>query len=60
MINLYATSGRNAGSAGGAKDGAIELTPSNKWYSPVPARDRDRDLDSEPATPHVIGDDDEA
>ncbi|TFK82277.1 hypothetical protein K466DRAFT_666612 [Polyporus arcularius HHB13444] len=52
LINLYSTSGRNAASAT-SKDGAIELTQSNKWYSPVPAIDRDL----EPAS-HVIGDDD--
>ena len=51
LINLYATSGRNAATAA-AGDGAIELTEgSNKWYAPVPA------TDVEPAN-HVIGDDD--
>ncbi|KAI0730834.1 hypothetical protein C8Q76DRAFT_716360 [Earliella scabrosa] len=51
LIHLYGTSGRNAVAA--PRDGAIELTPSNKWYTPVPAGERDL----EPAN-HVIGDDD--
>ncbi|KAI0367628.1 hypothetical protein BV20DRAFT_1000356 [Pilatotrama ljubarskyi] len=51
LINLYATSGRNAAAATAARDGAIELTQSNKWYAPVPV------ADVEPAS-HVIGDDD--
>ncbi|RPD58978.1 hypothetical protein L226DRAFT_465771 [Lentinus tigrinus ALCF2SS1-7] len=54
LINLYSTSGRNAASAD-TKDGAIELTQSNKWYSPVPVGDRELEPES-----HVIGDDDEA
>ncbi len=53
LINLYATSGRNAPSAASG-DGAIELTQSNKWYARVPAGDRDL----EPAS-HVIGDDED-
>lgn len=51
LIHLYGTSGRNAVAT--PRDGAIELTPSNKWYTPVPAGERDL----EPAN-HVIGDDD--
>ncbi|KAI0641976.1 hypothetical protein C8Q79DRAFT_265107 [Trametes meyenii] len=52
LINLYATTGRNATTAASG-DGAIELTQSNKWYAPVPRAD-----DVEPAH-HVIGDDDD-
>ncbi|KAI0741246.1 hypothetical protein C8Q80DRAFT_1193325 [Daedaleopsis nitida] len=52
LINLAATSGRNAPNAA-TRDG-IELTAAtNKWYTPVPAGDRDL----EPAN-HIIGDDD--
>ena len=52
LINLYATSGRNAATAASG-DGSIELTESsNKWYAPVPA------TDVEPAN-HVIGDDED-
>ena len=52
LISLYTTSGRNAASASGQADGAIELrTPTtSKWYSRVPAGD--------PAS-HVIGDDED-
>ena len=54
LISLYTTSGRNAASASGQADGAIELrTPTtSKWYSRVPAGD------VEPAS-HVIGDDED-
>ena len=51
LINLYATSGRNAlGSV--PADGAIELapTPRSKWYARVPATDGDADQ------LHVLGD----
>ncbi|KAH9851837.1 hypothetical protein C2E23DRAFT_886061 [Lenzites betulinus] len=51
LITLYATSGRNAATAT-TGEGAIELTQSNKWYTPVPAGD------VEPGN-HVIGDDDD-
>lgn len=52
LINLYATSGRNAASAG-TQEGAIELASSNKWYARVPNAEDDR------TAPHVIGDDDD-
>lgn len=50
LINLYATSGRNAMAA--AADNGIEMAPASKWYARVPVAD----VDAEPA--HVIGDDD--
>ncbi|OBZ73721.1 Protein YTP1 [Grifola frondosa] len=48
LINLYATSGRNAASA--TAEGGIEMTAGSKWYARVP----DADMDVET---HVIGDD---
>ncbi|EKM50570.1 uncharacterized protein PHACADRAFT_213483 [Phanerochaete carnosa HHB-10118-sp] len=48
-INLWATSGRNAASSTQAA-GAIELAPTTKWYSRVPAGDTEIEA-------HVIGDD---
>ncbi|KAF9801266.1 hypothetical protein IEO21_10165 [Rhodonia placenta] len=49
LINLYATSGRNAIAA--VADNGIEMAPASKWYARVPVAD----IDAEPA--HVIGDD---
>ncbi|KAI0954682.1 hypothetical protein AcW1_006493 [Taiwanofungus camphoratus] len=52
LINLYATSGRNAPSSTGIDHG-IELAPTSKWYARVPVAD----VDAGPH--HVIGEDDE-
>ena len=52
LINLYATSGRNASTGAPRDGGAIELTQSNKWYAPVPA------AEVEPVN-HVIGDEED-
>ncbi|KAL1707918.1 hypothetical protein EV121DRAFT_255334 [Schizophyllum commune] len=64
LINLYATSGRNAPNAAGAKgvdEGGIELSSPtgirNNWYSRVPnAADAP---EREPIAHHVIGDDED-
>ncbi|CAL1714425.1 unnamed protein product [Somion occarium] len=51
LINLYASSGRNASNAN-TENGAIELEePANKWYARVP--------DGDATEAHVIGDDED-